>query len=150
MATAFRFDTVRSLPLAALDRVSGRVEVITKGGKEMKGRLDPNAMAHLRAYLRLRPETNSPQLFVTEEGNGLSYWGGRMIWRRIQRRSGVKRLGATWCATRLPRRWPARARPSPTSRMCWVTPQTRWHATTRARHARPPRPELMAKHSLAS
>ena len=65
--------------LAALDRVSGRVEAITKGGKEMKGRLDPNAMAHVHAYLRLRPETNSPQLFVTEEGNGLSYWGGRMI-----------------------------------------------------------------------
>jgi len=94
MATAFRFDTVRSLPLAALDRVSGRLEVITKGGKEMKGRLDPNAMAHLRAYLRLRPETNDPQLFVTDTGKGLSYWGGRMIWRRIQRRSGVKRLGS--------------------------------------------------------
>jgi integrase len=57
-------------------------------------RLDPNAMAHVRAYLRLRPVTNSPQLFVTEKGNGLTYWGGgRMIWRRIQRRSGVKRLG---------------------------------------------------------
>jgi site-specific recombinase XerD len=79
MATALRFDTVRSLPLAALDRVSGRLEVTTKGGKEMKGRLDPNAMAHVRAYLRLRPETDSPQLFVTEMGKGLSYWGGRMI-----------------------------------------------------------------------
>ena len=94
MATAFRFDTVRAMPLAGLDRVSGRLEVITKGGKAMKGRLDPNAMAHVRAYLRLRPETDSPQLFVTEMGKGLSYWGGRMIWRRIQRRSGVKRLGS--------------------------------------------------------
>ena len=60
----------------------------------MKGRLDPNAMPHVRADLRLRPRTNSPQRFVTEEGSGLSDWGGRMIWRRIQRRSGVKRLGS--------------------------------------------------------
>jgi hypothetical protein len=33
-------------------------------------------------------------LFVTATGKGLSYWGGRMLWRRVQRRSGVKRLGS--------------------------------------------------------
>jgi hypothetical protein len=51
-------------------------------------------MAHVRACLRLGPETTSPQLFVAEEGIGLSYWGGRMIWRRIRQRSRVKRLGS--------------------------------------------------------
>ena len=48
----------------------------------------------MRRYLSLRPETDDPKLFVTETGKGLSYWGGRMIWRRVQRHSGVKRLGS--------------------------------------------------------
>lgn len=93
MATAFRFDTVRAMPLAALNRITGEVEVVTKGGKVMQGKLDPKALAHVRSYLRLRPETNSPAMF-TDTGRALSYWGGRMIWRRIQRRSGVRRLGS--------------------------------------------------------
>jgi site-specific recombinase XerD len=94
LATAFRFDTVRSMPLAALDRISGRVEVITKGGKVMQGKIDPKAMTHVGTYLQLRPQTDSPALCVTDEGKPLTYWGGRQIWRRIQQRSGVKRLGS--------------------------------------------------------
>jgi site-specific recombinase XerD len=94
MATALRFDTVRSMPMSALDRLSGKVTVTTKGGKIMQGKVDAKAMAHVRAYLRIRPETSCPQLFVTDRGEALTYGGGRMIWRRIQQRSGVKRLGS--------------------------------------------------------
>jgi site-specific recombinase XerC len=94
LATAFRFDTVRSMPLAALDRISGKVEVTTKGGKVMQGKIDAKGMTHVRTYLRQRPPTDSPALFVTDEGKALTYWGGRQIWRRIQKRSGVKRLGS--------------------------------------------------------
>ena len=94
MATAFRFDTVRAMPLAALNRINGEVEVVTKGGKVMQGKIDAKALGYVRSYLRLRPETGSTALFVTDTGRPLSYWGGRMIWRRIQRRSGVKRLGS--------------------------------------------------------
>jgi site-specific recombinase XerD len=150
MATAFRFDAVRSLPLAALDRVSGRVEVITKGGKEMKGRLDPNAMAHVRAYLRLRPETNSLQLFVTEEGHGLTYWGGRMIWRRIQRRSGVKRLGSHLVRHTFAQAMARKGAPIADIQdvLGHTSDKMARHYAGEARKAAAA--ELMAKHSLAS
>ncbi len=94
MATAFRFDTLRAMPLAALNRITGEVDVVTKGGKVMQGKIDPKALGQVRSYLRLRPETDSAALFVTETGRAISYWGGRMIWGRIQMRSGVKRLGS--------------------------------------------------------
>jgi integrase len=58
------------------------------------GKLDPKTLAHVRAYMRLRPECDTDQLFVTAAWRPLSKWGGRMIWRRIQKRSGVKRLGS--------------------------------------------------------
>jgi len=51
-------------------------------------------MAHVRTYLRQRPPTDSPALFVTDQGKALTYWGERHICRRIQKRSGVKRLGS--------------------------------------------------------
>jgi len=95
MATAFRFDTVRAMPLASLNRMSGEVDVITKGGEVMQGRIDSKALARVRTYLRMRPDTDSPALFVTDAGKAISYNGGRMIWPCIQKRSGVKRLGAT-------------------------------------------------------
>ena len=91
MATAFRFDTVRAVPQAALNEIT---EVITEGGKVMQGKIDGKALAHVRTYLRLRPDTDSPALFVTDAGKPLSYHGGRMIWRRIRKRSGIKRLGS--------------------------------------------------------
>jgi integrase len=80
--------------LAALNRISGQFEVLTKGGKVMHGKIDPKALAYVRTYLRLRPERDSPALFLTDAGKAMSYDGGRMIWRCIQKRSGVKRLGS--------------------------------------------------------
>jgi integrase/recombinase XerD len=94
MATAFRFDTVLEVPLAALDKISGRLTVTIKGGKVMQGKLDSKALARVKAYLRLRPETNCPAMFVTDAGQAVSYDGGKMIWRRMKQRSGVKRLGS--------------------------------------------------------
>ncbi len=94
MATAFRYDTVMSLPLASLERLSGRLTVTTKGSKVMDGKVDPKALVHVRNYLRLRPQTKSPAMFVKDNGDELTYDGARNIWRRIQKRSGVKRLGS--------------------------------------------------------
>ena len=94
MATAFRFYTVISMPLTAYKRLTGEITVITKGGKVMHGRLDQKGMARMRAYLNIRPETDSEALFVTDAGEPSSYGRGRMIWRRMQQRSGVNRLGS--------------------------------------------------------
>jgi site-specific recombinase XerD len=93
MATAFRFATVLGLALLTREeKLSGRVTVTTKGGKVMQGRLDPAALGHVRACMRLRPDTECRALFVTDAGESLTYDGGRMIWRRIKSRSGVNRL----------------------------------------------------------
>src|SRR5919198_4744647 len=89
-----RFDTIRATPLAPLDRISGRVEVMTKGGMVMQGKVDAKGMADVRAHLGLHPQTDSPALFVTDVGKALTYWDGRQIWRCIQQRSGVRRLGS--------------------------------------------------------
>jgi integrase len=51
-------------------------------------------MAHVRRYLRIRPETDCPDLFTSGEGAALSYWCGRGIWRRMQKQSGVNCLGS--------------------------------------------------------
>jgi site-specific recombinase XerC len=70
------------------------VTVTTKFNKVMHGKLDRAAMARMRAHLNVRPETHSTAMFVTDDGQPLSYYGGRMIWRRMRRRSGVKRIGS--------------------------------------------------------
>lgn len=57
----------------------------------MHGRLDQKGMARMRAYLNIRPDTDSEALFVTDAGEPISFGGGRMIWRRMQKLSGVKR-----------------------------------------------------------
>ena len=46
----------------------------------------------MRAYLNIRPDTDSDALCVIDAGKSISYDGGRMIWCRMQKRSGVKRL----------------------------------------------------------
>jgi len=45
----------------------------------------------IRDWLRLRPETASAQLFVQEDGSALSKDGIRSLWRRIARKSGVRK-----------------------------------------------------------
>jgi site-specific recombinase XerD len=94
MATAFRLSTVMKIEILNLNRVSGLVRVTVKGDKTQLGKLDPAALAHVRAYQRLRPESDSPLLFVQDNGKPLTKGGTNMIWRRIKRRSGVKRLGS--------------------------------------------------------
>ena len=60
----------------------------------MQGKVDAKGMAYVRAHLGLHPQTDSPALFVTDVGKALTYWDGRQIWRCIQQRSGVRRLGS--------------------------------------------------------
>ena len=81
------------MPLAALNRITGEVEVVTKRGKVMQGKIGTKRLAHVRSYLRLRPETSNPALLITEASKAVSYWEGDMIWRRIQKRSGVQKPG---------------------------------------------------------
>jgi hypothetical protein len=54
------FDTVRAVPLAALNRITGEVEVVTKSGKVMHGTIDLTALGHVRSYLRLPRQPPAP------------------------------------------------------------------------------------------
>ena len=77
----------------ATDSMSRRrctTEVVTKGGKVMQGKIDPKGAWSRPQQPALAPRDDSPALLVTEAGKAISYWGARMIWRRIQKRSGVK------------------------------------------------------------
>lgn len=92
MATGLRFREVLELPLSALDRVRGEFTIRAKGGRERPARLSPRAHKLLRAYLLERPRTAHDRLWVTAEGEPLSYWGGQSIMRRLKQRSGIARL----------------------------------------------------------
>jgi site-specific recombinase XerD len=94
MATAFRLDTVMRIQVGALNRISGLVTVTAKGDKEQLGKLDSAGLAHVRRYMQLRPETDCRFLFVQDNGKPLTYGGACEIWRRLKKRSGVKRLGS--------------------------------------------------------
>jgi|GEM_PF-2000854 len=94
LATGLRFREVLEIELPKLDRVSGEVLVRTKGGRERLVRLSPKALRFIKEYLRFRPKGDTQRLWVTEEGNPLTYWGGQSIFRRLKERSGVKKLHA--------------------------------------------------------
>jgi site-specific recombinase XerD len=94
-ATGLRFDAVRTLALETYDRVSGEFKVHEKGDVERSARLSPKAQRFMREYLVRRPRSASTgQLWVTDRGTPLSYWGGHMVVRRARERSGIVRLHA--------------------------------------------------------
>ena len=94
-ATGLRFDAVRTLALGTYDRVTGEFKVHEKGDVERTARLSPKAQRFMREYLARRPRNASTgQLWVTERGAPLSYWGGHMVVRRARARSGIARLHA--------------------------------------------------------
>jgi len=92
MATGLRFKEVLEVPLDCLDRVSGEITVMAKGGKQRPARISPRAMKYVREYLRVRPRSDSNLLWLTDRGQPLTYTGGQTIFRRLKKRSGVGRL----------------------------------------------------------
>ena len=92
LATGLRFFEVLSLPLDALDRASGDLVVVGKGGRIRQARLSPRALKLVREYLRERPRSESERPWLTERRGPISYQGGMSIMRRLRRRCGVNRL----------------------------------------------------------
>ena len=92
MATGLRFREVLEMPRGSLDRVRGDITVVGKGNRQRLARLSPRALKYLREYLHVRPRSESDSLWLSAEGEALSYWGGQSIMRRLRERSGVARL----------------------------------------------------------
>ncbi len=92
MATGLRFNEILELTMDSLDRIRGDITVTAKGGKERPARLSPRAMKYVREYLRIRPRSDSDRVWLTAEGTPLTYNGAQEMFRKLKKRSGVKRL----------------------------------------------------------
>jgi site-specific recombinase XerD len=90
LATGLRVTAAAELPLAHYDPVAGVIDTVDKRRRRL-AHVNATAKRAIREWLRMRPETDSPQLFVQENGTALSRDGVRSVWRRIARKSGVKK-----------------------------------------------------------
>jgi site-specific recombinase XerD len=94
-ATGLRFNAVRTMRLQDYDRDTGEFKVHEKGDEERPALVDGRVRRYLNQYLARRPRTAATdQLWLTDRGGPLSYWGGQMILRRSRVRSGITRLHA--------------------------------------------------------
>jgi site-specific recombinase XerD len=90
LATGLRVTAASELPLAHYDPVSGVIDTVDKRRRRL-AHVNATAKRAIRDWLPVRPETKSQQLFVQEDGSALSKDGVRSLWRRIARKSGVKK-----------------------------------------------------------
>jgi site-specific recombinase XerD len=94
-ATGLRYNAVRTIRMQDYDRVTGEFKVQEKGDEDRPAQVDGRARRYLNQYLGRRPRAAATdQLWVTEVGGALSYWGGQMILRRARKRTGIARLHA--------------------------------------------------------
>ena len=88
LATGLRVTAAAELPLAHYDPTTGIIDTVDKRRRRL-AHVNVTGKRAIRDWLRMRPETRSPQLFVQENGAALTKDGVRSLWRRIARRSGV-------------------------------------------------------------
>jgi site-specific recombinase XerD len=97
LSTGVRYNAARTMKLADLNELTGEFRVVEKGGVERPAQMSPAALRSVRVYLRVRPAGASGYLWLTEDGELLSYWGGQSFIKRLKQRSGVKRFHAHLC-----------------------------------------------------
>jgi site-specific recombinase XerD len=90
LATGLGVTAAAELPNAHYDPVTGVIDTVDKRRRRL-AHVNATRKRAIRDWLRVRPETESPQLFVQENGTPLSKDGVRSVWRRIARKSGVKK-----------------------------------------------------------
>jgi len=94
-ATGLRLSAVRTMRLDDYDRVTGEFKVHENGDEDRPAVVDGRARCYLNQYLARRPRTSTAeQLWVTEAGAPLSYWGAFSVMRRAKKRSGIQRVHA--------------------------------------------------------
>ncbi|HEY3079236.1 MAG TPA: tyrosine-type recombinase/integrase [Chloroflexota bacterium] len=95
LSTGLRFrSVVEEMTRSGLDPVSGEFAVEIKGGRTQLCRLSPRALKLVKTYLQLRGNPSTDQLWVTDEGAPLGYWGAQSVFRRLKRRSGLPHVHA--------------------------------------------------------
>lgn len=95
LATGLRFREVLGMTAAGLDRITGEFMVVAKGGAEREVRLSPEAMKLVRRWLAVRKAAEGVgALWTTEDGQPFKYWAAQLMFQRLKKRTGVKRLHA--------------------------------------------------------
>jgi site-specific recombinase XerD len=90
LATGLRVTAAAELPYAHYDPVAGVIDTVDKRRRRL-AHINGTCKRAMRDWLRVRPETGSAQLFVQADGTALSKDGVRSLWRRIARKSGVRK-----------------------------------------------------------
>jgi site-specific recombinase XerD len=94
--TAVRADELISLRLERIDLERGTIKVLGKGSKERIIPLGQAALKEIVAYVQFhRPTPANDKIgnvFLTEDGNPLTYTGLSAIIRRIRIKTGIKKL----------------------------------------------------------
>jgi len=96
LSTGLRFDEVRRMSVSDVDPVSGEFEVTAKGDKKRYVRMSGWALKACKRYLRWRQAADADvtALWTTDDGTPLSYDGAMSLFRRLKKKSGVRRLHA--------------------------------------------------------
>jgi integrase/recombinase XerC len=89
-ATGIRCAELRTLDLADIDRSSGTIRVLGKGGKERVVPIGDQALAAIDAYLAIRGARKGP-LFLNRKGDRLTVRSIHRIVRARARRAGISR-----------------------------------------------------------
>jgi site-specific recombinase XerD len=94
--TGVRAFELTALDLGDIDLMRGAAVIRSgKGGKRRTVFLGQRTRKAIRRYLKERTGlTTSSPLFITDEGDRLTYWGLRQVLRRLADRAGVKEPGA--------------------------------------------------------
>jgi site-specific recombinase XerD len=90
-ASGMRRAELASVRLADVDLAERTIRVTGKGNKERVVVINHSAAAAIESYLRVRPSTSDPALFLGRGGHGLTPAHVWRIFRTIYRVSGVQK-----------------------------------------------------------
>lgn len=133
MDTGLRYGSVLGIKVEDLDhnfRSNGQFTTTIKGGEKVPRKLMTPALRRVRAYMSIRPQCDTPELFVQNNGNALSYDGATNIWRRIQKRTGIIGVGSHDLRYTVAQTAVNNGPRLPRCKRCCATRPTAWPGTT--------------------
>ncbi len=93
LATACRFKEIYGLSLDTIDIEAKRMWVVLKGGRQVPVDVDGRALRDLKTYIarrRMVADAGVHDLWLSDEGRPLQYWGAYGIFKRLEARTGIQ------------------------------------------------------------
>lgn len=94
LATGLRIGEALGMDMADFNPMTGEFTVVGKGNKWRPVKLSDRVLKMVRAYLRIRPQSAHTNVWVSEDGKPLSFWGAQSVFRRLKVRSGLRHVHA--------------------------------------------------------